>query len=344
MISIPVSFLLSAIFLALLASVPFWKGFPMSARIGFAAVFCLLALEACLVGLRFAFNVYDLLMLQRVLPVWIAPGAYLSFVALASEPGVLKQRVLLHGAIALLAAATLVAPIPVPGLIDGIIALSYLTYTVLLTVLWRRGPDVFTQAPTRLMHRLRQCLLAVILAMAATLMIDTVIAVLFSQQAVDAAARTISYATLGTLLTVVIAALWFGLREAGKSRVKPAGTEREKMIETAATAQQLLVSTGLFRDPGLTLTRLARRVGVPDRTLSQAINQIEGESVSQFVNRIRLEEAARLLRETGDPVTEIQEQAGFLTRSNFYREFRNRFNMSPGAYRTGNGENDRSGS
>lgn len=341
MISIPISFLLSAVILALLASVPSWKGLPVTARTCFAVLLGLLALEASLVGLRFALGVYDLLMLQRVLPVWIAPSAYLCFIALTCAPAELKRSVLRHGAIALVATAVLSAPIPLPGLIDGVIALSYLAYTILLTVLWRRGPDVFTQVPTRLTHRVRQFLIPVLLVMGASLIIDTFVAVLFSLRELDAAARTISYASFGVLLAIVATAFWFGARNGGTSDGKPTEVERERMTETVAAARELLASSELFRDSNLTLTRLARRVGVPDRALSQAVNQIAGQSVSQFVNRIRLEEAARLLRETEGPVTQIQEQAGFLTRSNFYREFQRVFGMSPGAYRDIKQKNDR---
>ncbi|NNC27318.1 helix-turn-helix domain-containing protein, partial [Salinisphaera sp. USBA-960] len=56
-------------------------------------------------------------------------------------------------------------------------------------------------------------------------------------------------------------------------------------------------------------------------------------NVSQFVNLVRLAEAERLLVTTDEPVGRIQERAGFLTRSNFYREFQKAYGEAPGAYR-----------
>lgn len=55
----------------------------------------------------------------------------------------------------------------------------------------------------------------------------------------------------------------------------------------------------------------------------------------QVVNDFRIAEAMRLLAETDRPVTTIQFEAGFLTKSNFNREFRRVTGTSPSAYRKG---------
>lgn len=95
----------------------------------------------------------------------------------------------------------------------------------------------------------------------------------------------------------------------------------------------MLIETQLFLDTDLTLERLARRLHVPTRAVSEAINQSQGMNVSQYVNGFRLTHAAELLKTTDLPVTQVTEQSGFLTRSNFYREFERVFAMSPSAYR-----------
>lgn len=56
-------------------------------------------------------------------------------------------------------------------------------------------------------------------------------------------------------------------------------------------------------------------------------------NVSQFVNQVRLAEAARLLMSTDETVAKIMEQVGFLTRSNFYREFRKVYGEAPASFR-----------
>ena len=100
-----------------------------------------------------------------------------------------------------------------------------------------------------------------------------------------------------------------------------------------ARARALLLETQLYLDTDLTLDRLARRLHVPSRALSQAINQTRAMNVSQYVNDVRLDHAAELLATGEDSVAQVMEKSGFLTRSNFYREFQRRFDMSPAAYR-----------
>ena len=74
----------------------------------------------------------------------------------------------------------------------------------------------------------------------------------------------------------------------------------------------------LFLDPDLTLSRLARRLRVPAKELSKAINQISGENVSGFINRRRIAHACALLKQ-GHSVTSAMFDSGFQTKSNFNR-------------------------
>ena len=84
--------------------------------------------------------------------------------------------------------------------------------------------------------------------------------------------------------------------------------------------QTLLQKDPLFLDPDLTLSRLARRLQVPVKDLSNAINQICGENVSRYVNRHRIAHACELLKQ-GQNITSALFDSGFQTKSNFNREF-----------------------
>jgi AraC-like DNA-binding protein len=46
-----------------------------------------------------------------------------------------------------------------------------------------------------------------------------------------------------------------------------------------------------------------------------------------------LAHAAEMLLKSDDPVAQISEKSGFLTRSNFYREFQRVYGTTPAAYR-----------
>lgn len=76
-----------------------------------------------------------------------------------------------------------------------------------------------------------------------------------------------------------------------------------------------------WRDPDLTLAQLARRLQVPAKRLSAAVNLVTGDNISRYVNAHRISAACAAL-DSGATVTEAMLDAGFLTKSNFNREFR----------------------
>ncbi len=76
----------------------------------------------------------------------------------------------------------------------------------------------------------------------------------------------------------------------------------------------------LYLDPDLSLSQLARKLGVPAKQLSAAINRHCGENVSRHINGYRIEHACELLRENRS-VTSVAFDSGFNTKSNFNREF-----------------------
>ncbi|RUU25776.1 MAG: AraC family transcriptional regulator [Mesorhizobium sp.] len=100
----------------------------------------------------------------------------------------------------------------------------------------------------------------------------------------------------------------------------------------------LMAEQHLYRDPDLTLDRVARRAGIPARQISGAINRVHGRNVSQVVNEYRVSDAQRRLVSTRDPVTVVMLESGFGTKSNFNREFLRVTGMTPSAYRRVGGE------
>ena len=108
-------------------------------------------------------------------------------------------------------------------------------------------------------------------------------------------------------------------------------TDDRSKLEQEARA--FLMSSRLYLEPDLSVQRLARRLHVPVRDLSVAVNQTQGMNVSQYVNQFRMEHAADLLRGTDESVVKAMAQSGFLTRSNFYREFQRVYGVTPAAYR-----------
>lgn len=103
--------------------------------------------------------------------------------------------------------------------------------------------------------------------------------------------------------------------------------------QVAAVIKQLITEQQLFLDPDLTLNRLARKAGIPSRQISEAINQIEQQSISQLLNHYRIEHAKHLLLTTDDTITQVYLSSGYQTKSNFNRAFSNITGTTPSQFR-----------
>lgn len=111
-------------------------------------------------------------------------------------------------------------------------------------------------------------------------------------------------------------------------------TEEDAGIVTRLEA--LFAVEGLHRDEDLNLRRLSRRLSLPDRRVSNAINRYKGQSVSQFVNEFRIKEACEQLKESNATVLAISLAVGFASKSNFNREFLRVTGVSPTQWRAAN--------
>lgn len=303
----------------------------------FAALFVVFTVEAVLVGLRFGYGVERLIPLQGMLPLFVGPLMYLGFLALAFEGKALQRVAALHLGAGV--AVNLGVMLPVIGLMakDAAIILSYIVYLSLLIRLWRAGPDRLIYARLDIAPHITRWMVSAAGLLALILLMDGLIALNFAVGQGSRAATMISYGSmiLIAVLLITLASLPTLMAARPAVAAKPVAPEPES--DSAAVvdaATELLTRTQLYLDPDLSVQRVARRLQMPERRLSAAINQVEGTNVSQFVNGFRLAHAADLLRGTDDSVAKIMAQSGFLTRSNFYREFTRVYGMSPASYRS----------
>jgi AraC family transcriptional regulator len=84
---------------------------------------------------------------------------------------------------------------------------------------------------------------------------------------------------------------------------------------------------------GASVGEIARVVGVHPATLARAYRRRFGCSVGERIRTLRVEHAARALRETSDPLSEIALHAGFYDQSHFTNTFRRHVGVTPGVYR-----------
>lgn len=91
---------------------------------------------------------------------------------------------------------------------------------------------------------------------------------------------------------------------------------------------------GWWREPELTLPRLARRLGTNSGRLSRAINLGLGVNFSSFVNGLRAEGVAQALQaRTDTDLLDLAFEMGFASKASFNRAFQASYGLSPSRYR-----------
>lgn len=139
-----------------------------------------------------------------------------------------------------------------------------------------------------------------------------------------------------SLVLYLSIALLFRQRQAGPA---PQPYQERRIATDEAQAElaalhALMTRDQLHRDATLTLTKLARRMGVSHTRLSQLLNDNNGTSFRHYVNQHRIDAAKALLR--GQPalaMEDIAEQAGFVSMSTFYAAFKKATGMTPASWR-----------
>jgi len=300
-----------------------------AARVLFVAFFAVMACGSLMVGLRFGYGVEALVPVQRVLPLFGGPILYLGFAVLSVPQARARRRMAIHlgAAVALAVLLHLLAARFIGT--DAILAASSLVYGVLIFGLWARGPNHLRRARLEAVPGLRVGMLVSAGFLVVTALLDSAIALSFALQGEGAAMQLISVAS--TVLALGMAALIYVL---GRGRAAPVEPRAERAGGREPEIRAMLEETRLYLDTDLTVERLAKRMQWPVRQVSSAINEETGLNVSQYINQYRLEHAARLLAESRESVAKVMEASGFLTRSNFYREFQRVYGQSPAAYRS----------
>lgn len=113
-----------------------------------------------------------------------------------------------------------------------------------------------------------------------------------------------------------------------EARPAPSGQSVAEDGEILARLEAFLKREPVHLDPNLNLTRLARRLHLPEKRLSSAVNRTTGSNVSRYINAWRIRHACKLIEE-GSSVTDAMLESGFNTKSNFNREFRRVTGVAP---------------
>ncbi|WP_171750834.1 MULTISPECIES: AraC family transcriptional regulator [Vibrio] len=110
--------------------------------------------------------------------------------------------------------------------------------------------------------------------------------------------------------------------------------QTEETTQIMAKFDALMRERQVFKDPDLSLNRLARKLGIPARKISSAVNQTHQQNISKVINAYRIEHAKTLLKQTDEAITDIYLSSGFQTKSNFNREFSRITGQTPSEFRS----------
>ena len=90
----------------------------------------------------------------------------------------------------------------------------------------------------------------------------------------------------------------------------------------------------LHYDEAISLTLLASVVGCSRRHLAERFRRETGETIHEYLTRVRLNHAVGGVR-AGAKIEAVMLGVGIRGRANFYRHFKARFGTTPAEYRAG---------
>jgi AraC-like DNA-binding protein len=298
------------------------------------------AVQAISSGLNWNLGWHPARLIQPVVAAVLPALSFAAFDQLGRDRLPKPTELLPHLAPAVLVAA-LVAFWRTP--IDIVLFATYLGYGLALLRLARQGPGALSAVRIADEWTAQKALIAMAVVLVATAFIDVIVALDFL---LGDGAQARAVLTIASVLWLAIA----GYAATVADNTRPDSEAIAPAEDFATSSATLSASIGddeaiagrvdalmqeqhLYRDPDLTLERLARRAGIPGRQISSALNRVYGRNISQVVNEYRVSDAKRRLVATRDPVTTIMLESGFGTKSNFNREFLRVTGMTPSSYR-----------
>jgi len=113
-------------------------------------------------------------------------------------------------------------------------------------------------------------------------------------------------------------------KDDGKEEIKTSEEEFGGLLEA------LIIEEKLYLVNGLKITDVAFRMGTCRTYVSNFINQTKGESFSDYINRLRIEDAKKILASRFEVKNiSLAAQLGFANEQSFYRNFKKFTGMTP---------------
>ena len=296
----------------------------------FVALVALYVLQSLLVSLRWGYGIEALRLPIGLLAAVIPALAFVAYRSLSGRSS--NGAAWAYGPVALIWTALL----GWPDAVDLLIPLLYLGFGLMILIPVLRDRDAPALTPIgdgRQTRRAMGLIGATLIASAAT---DAFIVYDFVRNAGQTSGHLISIVQTGFVMIMGLAAA-FGRSSPEEAEVAPLPdpAEQNDNAQVLSRIEELFAREGLHRSEDLTLRRLSRRLSLPDRRISEAVNRLRGVNLSQFVNEHRIRDACVLLQDTDQSILQIALAVGFASKSNFNREFQRVVGQTPSGWRMG---------
>ncbi|OKP89182.1 helix-turn-helix domain-containing protein [Paenibacillus sp. P32E] len=113
---------------------------------------------------------------------------------------------------------------------------------------------------------------------------------------------------------------------------------KKKDAHTQIIKQIYQYTEDMYSDTELTLYRVAEHVERPEKYISQLFKEVTGVNYSDHLVKVRMDQAALLLKDSRYTVDEIAARVGYNSSHSFRRAFKRLTGISPSTYRQSNAE------
>jgi AraC-like DNA-binding protein len=296
-----------------------------------------------LVGILAGYSVSPTYM-RPVVAMLLGPCLYVYFSCVRRKDASLHLKDGIHFLIGLLVFALLSAVKPLRGLIDYAILGSFIAYFLLIAWQMRHGHLALAHLGAHALSARRWLISLMLMAginialeIAVAIEMDSGVALRDSVSLIVASAAFLLLNSL-TMLAALYRSDWLEwMYQFGEHALQRPTVPIDTDLASALFQRwEALVKTENLhkQEFGITLPQAAKKLQVPARQLSNAINQLYGKSFSVHLNDLRIQEAQRLLVQHPEmSVIDVMQESGFSSKSNFNKEFLRVTKVAPTAFR-----------
>jgi AraC-like DNA-binding protein len=109
---------------------------------------------------------------------------------------------------------------------------------------------------------------------------------------------------------------------------------KEELEKYMSLVDSSMLRENFFTDPLISLERMSKNIKIPEKLLSQVINQSSGLNFNDFINKYRVENAKKMmLADDSRKVLEIAYECGFNSKTTFNSAFKKFTGVTPSEFK-----------